>query len=86
MIITLALIGFGALLFAVIYFPYRRPINAWFANKGYKETRNLVAAAIVAAIVVAIVVVFNFTQKFFVVFWKQNARLTPYFNKFFGIR
>lgn len=62
MIITLALIGFGAVLFAVIYFPYRRPINAWFANKGYKENRNLVAAAVVAAIVVAIVVVFNFTQ------------------------
>lgn len=62
MIITLALIGFGAVLFAVIYFPYRRPINAWFANKGYRENRNLVAAAVVAAIVVAIVVVFNFTQ------------------------
>ncbi len=62
MIITLALIGFGAVLFAVIYFPYRRPINAWFARKGYKENRNLVAAAVVAAIVVAIVVVFNFTQ------------------------
>lgn len=63
MIITLALIGFGAVLFAVVYFPYRRPINAWFARKGYKENRNLVAAAVVAAIVVAIVVVFNFTQR-----------------------
>lgn len=62
MIITLVIIVFAVLLFAVIYFPYRQSINRWFRNKGYKENRNLVAAAVVAAIVVAIIVVFNFTQ------------------------
>ena len=62
MIITLVIIVFAVLLFAVIYFPYRLIINDWFRRKGYKENRNLVAAAVVVAIVVAIVLVFNFTQ------------------------
>lgn len=62
MIIPLVIIAFAALLFAVIYFPYRQSINTWFRNKGYKENRNLIAAAVVVAIVVAIVLVFNFTQ------------------------
>ncbi len=62
MIIPLVIIVFAVLLFAVIYFPYRRGINDWFRRKGYKENRNLVAAAVVVAIVVAIVLVFNFTQ------------------------
>lgn len=63
MIIVLVAVAFTAILFASVYFPYRREIHDWFRRQGYKENRNLVAAAVVVAIVVVVVLVFNLSQR-----------------------
>ena len=63
MIIALTAIAFAAILFALVYFPYRREINDWFRRKKFKESRNLIAAAAVVAIIVAAVLGFSFSQQ-----------------------
>jgi peroxiredoxin len=62
MIVTITAIGFAALLFAVIYFPYRKEINRWFQDKKYREHRNVIWAAVIAGVVVVAVLVFVFRE------------------------
>lgn len=58
MIITLAVIGFLAILALVIYLPFRREINNWFASKKYKDNKAVILAVVIVVIVVVIVIIF----------------------------
>ena len=44
MIITLAIIGFSALLALVVYLPWRREIQRWFSAGKYKQNKFLITA------------------------------------------
>lgn len=51
MIITLAIIGFAALLILVIYLPWRREIQHWFSAGKYKQNNFLITAIVIAVLV-----------------------------------
>ncbi len=55
-------IGFAVIIFAVIYFPFRKGIHNWFSEKKYKGNKNLYMALIIALVVVITVVVFLTTN------------------------
>ncbi|EKD49683.1 MAG: alkyl hydroperoxide reductase/thiol specific antioxidant/Mal allergen [uncultured bacterium] len=64
MIIIFAIIIFALVIAVVIYLPFRKKINAWFKNKGYRNSKNVIAAVAIMAVVVMIVVVYVLTNDF----------------------
>jgi len=61
MIIVLAIIGFAALVALVVYLPYRRTINRWFAEKKYRRHSYVYLAAVIALVAFVLTLVFVFS-------------------------
>jgi peroxiredoxin len=58
MVITLAIIGFSALIALIIYFSWRREIQHWLASGSYKQSKFLIIAIIIAVLAVGLTLYF----------------------------